>query len=247
MDDVNCIGTEYALSECTHYGWGNHNCGHGEDVGINCTHADLSTGSDMSEATATLRLEGIGSTASEGRLEILYENTWGTVCNDGFDKFDAEVVCRQLGFRSVVEIITDGAGSYGEGSGIIWLDEVACTGEENTIEECSSNGWGKTDCQHSEDIGIVCLDSTESYPVIHNTTDVTEFPEDYRIDGRCGPDFPGPNGEEGICLKDGEYPCCSTEGWCGITEEHCVTSVHRDYRKTKGILGVLKDLFSRDP
>ena len=33
----------------------------------------------------------------EGRLEIEFEGKWGTVCNDGFDKKAAEVVCRSLG------------------------------------------------------------------------------------------------------------------------------------------------------
>ena len=37
LDDVICIGSEDKLSNCRNNGWGNHNCAHGEDVGITCT------------------------------------------------------------------------------------------------------------------------------------------------------------------------------------------------------------------
>ena len=38
------------------------------------------------------------SQLSAGRLEIFVNNTWGTVCQRGFDIEAAHVACRQLGF-----------------------------------------------------------------------------------------------------------------------------------------------------
>lgn len=47
-----------------------------------------------------------GKDVFEGRLEILHDGVWGTVCDDNWALQNAQVVCRQLGFAGVME---DGA------------------------------------------------------------------------------------------------------------------------------------------
>lgn len=51
-----------------------------------------------------LRLYG-GNNPSEGRLEIKHEGTWGTVCSDGFDQSDGQVVCSMLGYNTTYAFI----------------------------------------------------------------------------------------------------------------------------------------------
>lgn len=41
LDDMHCSGNEQKLSDCPHRDWGEHNCGHSEDVGIECINGTI--------------------------------------------------------------------------------------------------------------------------------------------------------------------------------------------------------------
>ena len=97
-----------------------------------------------------VRLIG-GNEPYKGRLEVYYNAEWGTVCDDGFDISDANVVCRELGYLGAVEY-----SYYGQGSGSIWLDDLACTGTETSIYNCAHSGFGNHSCGHNEDVGVEC-------------------------------------------------------------------------------------------
>ena len=103
--------------------------------------------------TAVVRLVG-GRSPSEGRVEVYYRGAWGTVCDDSWSWTDGNVVCRMLGYPGAVS--ASGEAFFGRGTGSIWLDEVGCSGRENSLFDCSHNGWGHHNCDHSEDAGVVC-------------------------------------------------------------------------------------------
>lgn len=131
MDDVQCTGDEWELTEC--YYIADHNCGHSEDAGVVCTggygYGDEAEAAADEENTiysedglerlvlnpdCALDFSDINF-APYGRVEVWSDsNGWGTVCDDVFDSDGgnaANAFCRSLGFAGGDSISWYG-GSY---------------------------------------------------------------------------------------------------------------------------------------
>ncbi|EHH19435.1 hypothetical protein EGK_20138, partial [Macaca mulatta] len=102
-----------------------------------------------------------GSSRCSGRVEILHQGAWGTVCDDLWDLNEAEVVCRQLGCGQAVS--GPGEAHFGPGSGDIFLDNLQCSGVEHNLGQCAHLGWSEHNCGHHEDASVICSD-TEDLP-----------------------------------------------------------------------------------
>ena len=53
-----------------------------------------------------VRLEG-GSQPYSGRVMVFHRGIWGGICENGWTKTNAQVICRQLGYKGVV-LVTKG-------------------------------------------------------------------------------------------------------------------------------------------
>ena len=67
-----------------------------------------------------------------------------------FDAYGFESKCGSTGAIARVRAF------FGQGTGSILLDQVACTGTETRLVNCRSNPLGVHDCSHSEDAGVTC-------------------------------------------------------------------------------------------
>ena len=107
-----------------------------------------------------------GPQYGRGRIEVRKPGeNWGTVCDNSFDDKEASVICKMLGFRWGK---AKTSAHFGEGSGSIWMDDLNCTGDEQSIFDCDHRGWGQHDCGHHKDAGVICEGMIGEFQNYHN-------------------------------------------------------------------------------
>ncbi|KAK7913411.1 hypothetical protein WMY93_013622 [Mugilogobius chulae] len=92
FERLGCRGDESGVSACRSRTFVTGDCSHGNEAGALCAPPE--------DDGPPLRLVG-GEEDFEGRVEVFHGGKWGSICDDQWDDRDAEVVCRQLGFRPV--------------------------------------------------------------------------------------------------------------------------------------------------
>lgn len=151
LDDVDCKGNEPSIFQCGHKGWGIRNCDHSQDASVICI--------------PIVRLsEGVFS--HKGLVQVYRSRTWGWICNQGWDKQDADVVCRELGFTKASMVY----GSLKDKGGVIWMKNIQCIGNETSLVLCDHEDWKKYSCTNGQLAGVECsvpevrlVDGTASY------------------------------------------------------------------------------------
>ncbi|XP_064596715.1 neurotrypsin-like [Liolophura sinensis] len=157
LDNLMCSGNETTISECTfNKPWRNNDrCKERNGLGLVCTNL-----SEVSETYAVRLVDGHKTTTRlSGRLEVFYGGVWGTVshCYNNANELTAVTFCGFFGYRD---------GTYwntffsGAGTGVVWLNNVICAGNETDISKCSHGPWGSSNCSHSRDLWLSCSGPT---------------------------------------------------------------------------------------
>ena len=100
-----------------------------------------------------------GANEFEGRLELCWNETWGSICDGFWTEFESDVACRQLGYQPFDAVPFYNA-HFGPGTGPIWLDDVFCFGSEERLLDCFHPGLTNIDfCDgHNDDVGVRCVE-----------------------------------------------------------------------------------------
>nr|XP_021330842.1 soluble scavenger receptor cysteine-rich domain-containing protein SSC5D-like [Danio rerio] len=143
MGVVLCTGSESTLKACGSWGWEKHNCDHSGDAGIIC-----------SGNRSKHNLQLVGGSRCSGRLEILHNQTWMSVCDAAFDQQDAEVVCRELDCGAPVQVLR--AAAFDKGDAQMWTQEIHCRGDESQIHLCPTSTLYENNCTHNNSVRLIC-------------------------------------------------------------------------------------------
>ncbi|XP_030239472.1 uncharacterized protein LOC108651696 isoform X5 [Drosophila navojoa] len=103
-----------------------------------------------------VRLTG-GESPHMGRIEVKVNGQWGYVCDDKFGLPDADVVCRELGYKMGASEVR--GNSYYEPTERNFnyvMDKLECRGNETKLKDCDFMGWGVHNCAVDEVAGVVC-------------------------------------------------------------------------------------------
>jgi len=171
VDSLNCKGDEDSIFECSMNEFGDHDCEHKEDAGVECYretpkvppslpvrlacpynrtcgNVARKRGPDPGECTPSVHVEGI--------VEVYYKEKWWFMSAAGWDNNDVNVVCGQLGYPMAFGTVSDiediiynktmikktEKESFNKRLSQVIMKEVDCTGIERQLRLCYHFGWG---------------------------------------------------------------------------------------------------------
>ena len=103
-----------------------------------------------------IRLGG-SSSPNEGYIEIYHNSQWKGVCDHGFDKADADVICKMVGYpRGAEEHYYNSHFGHPSNHNSFWVSNLRCNGSEEDIIECGFQEWGHNNCYYNNWAGVKC-------------------------------------------------------------------------------------------
>ncbi|XP_011409971.1 PREDICTED: scavenger receptor cysteine-rich domain superfamily protein-like [Amphimedon queenslandica] len=197
LDNVQCVGTETSISNCPKNAYGVHNCGHNEDAGLRCPPC----------VEGSMYLVRTGN-SRQGVVFLCHSGSYGTICHNNWDQAEAQVVCRQLGYPTAAaqnqSVATSG---YFPAFGPIWGNNLACTGTESRLANCSGNLFtNNPGCNHNSDAVVICPPCTQWDMQLYSAYD----------------NIPPSEGLLQVCNAQGQWRTICNHGfWCNDAKVAC--------------------------
>ena len=109
-------------------------------------------------------------------MQVYFNKTWGWVCDEQWNTPDADVVCRQLGYRSSSTALSAAADNHGQETGAAWMNNVQCGGNESSLLSCEHDGWilNRT-CGNNQRAGLICSGTPGKILIGHFQVDFCLF------------------------------------------------------------------------
>ncbi|XP_071828425.1 lysyl oxidase homolog 4-like [Apostichopus japonicus] len=175
MWDVRCNGNERTIFDCPQGRFNRSNCIHAHDLGIVCNAPDLGVREKIELVD--------GRYEKEGRVVMLVDGHWGTICGDGWDLIDAAVACRQLGLGFAFNA-PKSTFFLRSTSMAIFVTEMDCDGTEKSLQDCNYKSMVGNDsctCDSEFKAGLTCTDVVPDVlldlPILESSIWLQDYPE----------------------------------------------------------------------
>uniref|UniRef100_A0A8W8IB64 SRCR domain-containing protein n=1 Tax=Magallana gigas TaxID=29159 RepID=A0A8W8IB64_MAGGI len=183
LSNVWCTGLEKSLLDCDSLGWGrvtSSNClNHQNDVGVYCFQNVRVVGGVKNSYFMT------------GRVEVRQEATgqdWRTVCADGINQAEANVICREVHYDRAIMLAPSFFGSLTISQVSKYIADIKCKGNETSITDCAitTELEGKCSIAHYNYASVLCVknsDKDQSFTVklsqkYHGAVMISQFGQD---------------------------------------------------------------------
>ncbi len=79
------------------------------------------------------------------------------MCDDSFNDLAASIICGAVDIGTGGQVTADRGGGHGP----IWLDDVDCAVGAAALDDCDQSEYGEHNCDHGEDVWIMCVDDED--------------------------------------------------------------------------------------
>lgn len=158
VSNLLCDGSELGIQECAYNSVPDEKClDHRADSIVYC-------GKTQTTADNTIRLlshDGSPSLDGAGRPEIFRNGRWAPICKAGFTEGAASVLCKAMGFAGSQTFQQSvSCANYGGrnfcGTEMPDISEVSCSGQEQSIADCSFEEGDDVFCAPQESVVLQC-------------------------------------------------------------------------------------------
>jgi len=102
-------------------------------------------------------------TSRKGLVQVYYNKTWGWVCADQWNKQNADVACRMMGFNGSLSTGFEIQNSK-EASITSWMNNLQCTGKESSLLSCVHDKQRSRECTNGKIAWTTCKERKDFQP-----------------------------------------------------------------------------------
>lgn len=178
FSNIQCISSDMSINTCNKQYAKVNECPKSLDAIISCNNINTLEKESIPNGVVKLEDVNMGDDYVTGRVEMSQNNEFYPICSNGMKGSVPDVICKQMGYISGVEITEDEVAKEfkldNEDPRKFSASNVQCSGKESKLTKCKVN-YISISCSHSQDLVIKCKGNEGDY------TGTSQYSEEQKI------------------------------------------------------------------